>query len=103
LRPMFRGEEPLLPSLPPGRTCYRTILSGLLSKGSKPSPENGVTVFLRGLEKRGPDNHPKRSTCQREMPFCGPVRQINTVLADRDSMLRIVYEKNRSQKLPCFT
>jgi hypothetical protein len=25
-----------------------------------PRPENGVTVFLQGLEKRGPDNRRKR-------------------------------------------
>jgi hypothetical protein len=32
----------------------------LISETWKPSPENGVTVFLQGLEKRGPDNRRKR-------------------------------------------
>ena len=33
---------------------------GLLSLSWKPAPEDGVTVFLQGLEKRGPDNRRKR-------------------------------------------
>ncbi|MDI6025932.1 hypothetical protein QBK99_06995 [Corticibacterium sp. UT-5YL-CI-8] len=35
-------------------------LWGLISKTWKPAPEEGVTVFLQGLEKRGPDNRRKR-------------------------------------------
>ena len=38
----------------------RTISGVCLSKNWKPSPEHGVTVFLQGLEKRGPDNRRKR-------------------------------------------
>ena len=33
---------------------------GLLSLSWKPAPEDGVTVFLQGLDKRGPDNRRKR-------------------------------------------
>jgi hypothetical protein len=33
---------------------------GLLSETWKPAPEKGVTVFLQGLEKRGPHNERKR-------------------------------------------
>ena len=33
---------------------------GLLSLSWKPAPQDGVTVFLQGLEKRGPDNRRKR-------------------------------------------
>ena len=35
-------------------------LWGLLSETWQPAPEHGVTVFLQGLEKRGPDNRRKR-------------------------------------------
>ncbi len=35
-------------------------LWGLLSETWKPAPEEGVTVFLQGLEKRGPHNRRKR-------------------------------------------
>ena len=33
---------------------------GLISETWRPAPEGGVTVFLIGLEKRGPDNRRKR-------------------------------------------
>ena len=35
-------------------------LWGLISETWKPDPQKGVTVFLQGLEKRGPDNRRKR-------------------------------------------
>jgi hypothetical protein len=35
-------------------------LWGLMSKTWRPDPQEGVTVFLQGLEKRGPDNRRKR-------------------------------------------
>ena len=35
-------------------------LWGLLSETWKPAPQDGVTVFLQGLEKRGPHNRRKR-------------------------------------------
>ena len=35
-------------------------LWGLLSETWKPDPGQGVTVFLQGLEKRGPHNERKR-------------------------------------------
>ena len=35
-------------------------LWGLISKEWQPDPENGVTVFLQGLENRGPDNLRKK-------------------------------------------
>jgi hypothetical protein len=44
-------------------------LWGLLSETWKPAPEKGVTVFLQGLEKRGPHNERKRaSTSQPSRP-----------------------------------
>ena len=35
-------------------------LWGLVTENWKPSPEEGVSVFIQGLEKRGPDNRRKR-------------------------------------------
>ena len=35
-------------------------LWGLITRDWRPTPEEGVTVFLQGLEKRGPDNLRKR-------------------------------------------
>jgi hypothetical protein len=35
-------------------------LWGMLSETWKPNAEQGVTVFLQALEKRGPDNRRKR-------------------------------------------
>jgi hypothetical protein len=44
-------------------------LWGLISETWKPSPENGVTVFLQGLEKRGPDNRRNDAlSCLRDTP-----------------------------------
>ena len=35
-------------------------LWGLISESWQPAPQDGVTVFLQALEKRGPDNRRKR-------------------------------------------
>jgi hypothetical protein len=63
LSSMYIGQRPVLPmidvllskenALPPD-------LWGLLSENWKPNPQDGVTVFLQALEKRGPDNARKR-------------------------------------------
>ena len=66
--PFFRnavskGERPVLPMIDVALTKENALpydLWGLLSKTWKPAPEEGVTVFLQGLEKRGPDNRRKR-------------------------------------------
>ena len=58
-----QGERPVLPMIDVPLTKENALpfdLWGLLSKTWKPAPENGVTVFLQGLEKRGPDNRRKR-------------------------------------------
>ena len=60
---VYEGERPLLPLIDVTLTKENALpndLWGLLSKNWKPSPENGVTVFLQGLEKRGPENRRKR-------------------------------------------
>ncbi len=66
--PFFRntvaeGERPVMPMIDVALTKENALpydLWGLLSKTWKPAPEEGVTVFLQGLEKRGPDNRRKR-------------------------------------------
>src|SRR6476469_10668099 len=60
---IYDGERPLLPMIGVEFTKENAIpydLWGLLSETWKPAPEDGVTVFLQGLEKRGPNNRRKR-------------------------------------------
>lgn len=60
---VLEGQRPVLPMIDVALTKENALpfdLWGLLSKTWKPDPEQGVTVFLQGLEKRGPDNLRKR-------------------------------------------
>ncbi len=60
---IYDGERLSLPMIGVEFTKENAIpydLWGLLSETWKPAPENGVTVFLQGLEKRGPHNERKR-------------------------------------------
>ena len=60
---VYHGETPVLPMIGTELTKENAIpwdLWGLLSETWKPAPEKGVTVFLQGLEKRGPHNERKR-------------------------------------------
>lgn len=57
------GARPVLPMIDLPLTKENALpfdLWGLLSESWKPAPAEGVTVFLQGLEKRGPDNRRKR-------------------------------------------
>jgi len=59
----YEGERLPLPMIGVEFTKEEALpydLWGLLSESWKPAPEDGVTVFLQGLEKRGPDNRRKR-------------------------------------------
>ena len=59
----YEGERLHLPMIGVEFTKEEALpydLWGLLSESWKPAPEDGVTVFLQGLEKRGPDNRRKR-------------------------------------------
>lgn len=59
----YDGERPILPMIDVTLTKENALpndLWGLLSESWKPAPQDGVTVFLQGLEKRGPDNRRKR-------------------------------------------
>ena len=59
----YGGERLSLPMIDVKFTKENALpydLWGLLSETWKPAPEDGVTVFLQGLEKRGPDNRRKR-------------------------------------------
>ena len=60
---VYEGERLCLPMIDVELTKENALpydLWGLLSETWKPAPEDGVTVFLQGLEKRGPDNRRKR-------------------------------------------
>lgn len=60
---VYEGERLSLPMIDVKFTkenALPTDLWGLLSDTWRPAPELGVTVFLQGLEKRGPDNRRKR-------------------------------------------
>jgi hypothetical protein len=60
---VYDGERPYLPMIGVELTKENALpydLWGLLSETWKPAPEKGVTVFLQGLEKRGPHNERKR-------------------------------------------
>jgi cytochrome P450 len=63
LNSVFDGQRPVLPMIDVALTKENALpydLWGLLSESWKPAPQDGVTVFLQGLEKRGPDNRRKR-------------------------------------------
>jgi hypothetical protein len=59
----YEGERPALPMIDVTLTKENALphdLWGLIYHDWKPSPEEGVTVFLQGLEKRGDNNLRKR-------------------------------------------
>ena len=63
LSSVYQGERPLLPMIDLPLTKENALpcdFWGLLYKDWKPRPEEGVTVFLQGLENRGADNLRKR-------------------------------------------
>ena len=63
LNSVYDGERPVLPMIDVALTKENALpydMWGLLSLSWKPAPQDGVTVFLQGLEKRGPDNRRKR-------------------------------------------
>jgi hypothetical protein len=53
---VFYGEDRYFSEL--GLSVWASEV--ISNKGRAPAPEDGVTVFLQGLENRGPDNHRKR-------------------------------------------
>jgi hypothetical protein len=60
---VFDGQRLVVPMIDVALTKENALpydLWGLLSESWGPAPEKGVTVFLQGLEKRGPDNRRKR-------------------------------------------
>jgi len=60
---VYDGERPALPMIDVTLTKENALpydLWGLLSETWEPNPKDGVTVFLQGLEYRGPDNRRKR-------------------------------------------
>src|SRR5271163_4626130 len=63
LTSVYEGERPALPMIDVTHTKEDALphdLWGLIYQGWKPTPKEGVTVFLQGLEKRGDNNLRKR-------------------------------------------
>ena len=63
LTSIYEGERPALPMIDVTLTKENALpfdLWGLIYEAWKPTPEDGVTVFLQGLEKRGDNNLRKR-------------------------------------------
>ena len=63
LTSFYEGERPLLPMIDVNFSKENALPSdlwGLIYEDWKPTPEEGVTVFLQGLEKRGDNNLRKR-------------------------------------------
>ena len=63
LTSFYEGERPILPMIDITFSKENALpfdLWGLIYEGWKPTPADGVTVFLQGLEKRGEHNLRKR-------------------------------------------
>ena len=63
LTSFYEGERPMLPMVDVTFSKENALpydLWGLITRDWRPTPEDGVTVFLQGLEKRGPNNLRKR-------------------------------------------
>ncbi len=63
LTSFYEGERPKLPVIDVNFSKENALpydLWELITRDWRPTPADGVTVFLQGLEKRGPDNLRKR-------------------------------------------
>src|ERR1700751_4450819 len=63
LTSFYEGERPMLPVIDVTFSKENALpfdLWGLITRDWRPTPEDGVTVFLQGLEKRGTSNLRKR-------------------------------------------
>ncbi len=63
LTSVYEDQRPMLPMIGVNFSKENALpydLWGLITRDWRPTPEEGVTVFLQGLEKRGPNNLRKR-------------------------------------------
>jgi hypothetical protein len=63
LTSFYEDQRPMLPMIGVNFSKENALpydLWGLITRDWRPTPEEGVTVFLQGLEKRGPNNLRKR-------------------------------------------
>jgi hypothetical protein len=63
LTSIYGDQRPMLPMIGADFSKENALpydLWGLITRDWRPTPEDGVTVFLQGLEKRGPNNLRKR-------------------------------------------
>jgi cytochrome P450 len=71
LTSFYEGERPMLPMIDVNFSKENALpydLWGLIYHDWRPTPEEGVTVFLQGLEKRGDNNLRKRIYFSAVMP-----------------------------------
>jgi hypothetical protein len=67
LTSVYEGERPALPMIDVTLTKENALpfdLWGLIYEAWKPTPQDGVIVFLQGLEERGDNNLRKRIYCR---------------------------------------
>ena len=87
---VYGGERLALPMIGTELTKENALpydLWGMLSEKWKPDPDQGVTVFLQGLEKRGQDNRRKRIYMSAVTPDLYRPMYGNKVVAFFDKLL----------------
>ena len=90
LTSVFAGERPILPMIDVPLTKQDAIpydFLGMLYEDWKPTPDDGVTVFLEGLENRGDNNLRKRIYFTGVTPDLYPSKYQAKVVAFFDKLL----------------
>jgi hypothetical protein len=94
LTSIYEGERPALPMIDVVYSKENALpfdLWGLIYKGWAPNPQEGVTVFLQGLEKRGANNLRKKIYFSAMTPdLYGPMYQAK-VVAFFDQLMNAQY------------
>ena len=89
LTSVFEGEPPLLPVINvtmSKENAFPAEFLGLIYKGWNPSREEGVTVFLQGLEYRGENNLRKRIYMSAVTPDLYPLVYRNKIIGFFDQL-----------------
>jgi hypothetical protein len=94
LTSLYEGERPVLPMIDVNFSKENALpfdLWGLIYEGWKPTPADGVTVFLQGLEERGDNNLRKRIYFSAVTPDLYRPMYGNKVVAFFDRLLEAQY------------
>jgi hypothetical protein len=94
LTSLYEGERPNLPMIDVTFSKENALpidLWGLIFESWKPTPEEGVTVFLQGLEKRGDNNLRKRIYMSATTPDLYRPMYGGKVVAFFDRLLDVQY------------